>query len=91
MHILPRGFVKIRHYGIYSLRFLATVLKSNARMVIQQVESVAERIKRLTGVDLDCCPICRKGRLIPAGVIPRSRSPTSAGLNSFILQLSIPA
>jgi len=91
MHILPRGFVKIRHYGIYSLRFLATVLKSNARMVIQQVESTIERINRLTGVDLACCPFCRKGRLIPAGVIPRSRSPTSVGLNSFILQLSIPA
>ncbi len=91
MHILPRGFVKIRHYGIYSLRFMATVLKSNARMVIQQVESVAERINRLTGVDPACCPHCRKGRLIPAGIIPRSRSPTSPGLNSFILQRFIPA
>jgi Putative transposase len=27
MHISPRGFVKIHHYGIYSLRFLATVQK----------------------------------------------------------------
>ncbi|MFZ0280115.1 MAG: transposase [Bacteroidales bacterium] len=87
MHILPRGFVKIRHYGIYSLRFLATVLKSNARMVIQQVESTLDRINRLTGVDLACCPLCRKGRLIPSGVIPRSRSPTWPGLNFFILPI----
>jgi len=91
MHILPRGFVKIRHYGIYSLRFMATVLKNNARMVIQQVESVTERINRLTGINPACCPLCKKGRLIPAGVIPRNRSPTWPGLNFFIFIISMPA
>ena len=91
MHILPRGFVKIRHYGIYSLRFLATIMKKGGKMVIRQVETTAERINRLVGVDVARCPRCRKGRLIPAGVIPRSRSPTLPGLNPFILQRSIPA
>jgi hypothetical protein len=90
MHILPRGFVKIRHYGIYSLRFLTTIMKKGGKMVLQQVETTAERINRLIGVDIICCPSCRKGRLIPAGVIPRGRSPTLPCLFSFILQKSIP-
>ena len=89
MHILPRGFVKIRHYGIYSLRFLSTILKSNGRMVIQQVETATERIKRLIGIDITCCPLCRKGQLILDCVIPRSRSPTDQGLNSCIVQKSM--
>ena len=91
LHILPRGFVKIRHYGIYSLRFLSTIIKVKGKMVVEQMETSVERIKRLIGVDVTRCPLCRKGRLIPAGIIPRSRSPTSPGSNSFILQRFIPA
>jgi hypothetical protein len=70
MHILPSGFVKIRHYGIYSSRFLATIMRDKSKMVIQQVETVVERINRLTGVDVTCCPCCRKGQLILIDVIP---------------------
>lgn len=91
MHILPRGFVKIRHYGIYSLRFLSTIMKKGDKMVVSQVETTAERINRLIGVDIGCCPHCRKGRLIPASVIPRSRSPTVPRLSSFIPQNTIPS
>jgi hypothetical protein len=86
MHILPQGFVKIRHYGIYSSRFLATIMKDKSKMVIQQVETVVERINRLTGVDVTRCPSCRKGQLILVDVIPRSRSPTLLGLNSLSFQ-----
>jgi hypothetical protein len=86
MHILPSGFVKIRHYGIYSSRFRNTIMKDKSRMVIQQVETAVERINRLTGVDVTHCPRCRKGQLILVDVIPRSRSPTLLGLNSFSLQ-----
>jgi hypothetical protein len=86
MHILPSGFVKIRHYGIYSSRFRNTIMKDKSRMVIQQVETAVERINRLTGVDVTHCPRCRKGQLILVDVIPRSRSPTLLRLNSFSLQ-----
>jgi len=76
LHILPRGFVKIRHYGIYSLRFLNTIFKKGSKMVVETVETTAERINRLTGQNILCCPCCRIGQLIPVDVIPRSRSPT---------------
>jgi hypothetical protein len=86
MHILPSGFVKIRHYGIYSSRFRNTIMKDKSKMVIQLVETTIERINRLTGIDICLCPRCRKGKLILVDVIPRSRSPTILGLNSISLQ-----
>jgi uncharacterized protein (DUF2235 family) len=86
MHILPSGFVKIRHYGIYSSRFRGTIMKDKSKIVIQKVEATIERINRLIGVDITRCPCCRKGQLILVDVIPRSRSPTLLGLNSFSLQ-----
>lgn len=85
MHILPTGFVKIRHYGIYSSRFLNTIMKDKGKMVIQQVETTIERINRLIGIDVTCCPLCRRGQLIYTCVIPRSRSPGLLGLNSYSL------
>jgi len=82
MHILPSGFVKIRHYGICSSRFRNTIMKDKIKMVIKQVETTIERINRLIGVDITRCPCCRKGKLILVDVIPRSRSPTLIWLNS---------
>jgi hypothetical protein len=86
MHILPAGFVKIRHYGIYSSRFRSTILKDKDKMIIKPVETNIERINRLIGIDISRCPSCKKGLLILVDVIPRSRSPTLIGLNSFCLQ-----
>jgi hypothetical protein len=83
MHILPAGFVKIRHYGIYSSRFRNTIMKDKLKMVIRTVETAIERLNRLLGVDITLCPCCRKGKLILVDVIPRSRSPTILGLNSI--------
>ena len=86
MHILPSGFVKIRHYGIYSSRFRGTIMKDKGKIVLQHAETTIDRISRLTGVDITRCPCCRKGQLILIDVIPRSRSPTLLGLISFSLQ-----
>ena len=76
LHILPFGFVKIRHYGICSSRFHSTILKDTGKMIIKPVETDIERINRLIGIDICRCPRCRKGQLIFVDIIPRSRSPT---------------
>ena len=85
LHILPQGFVKIRHYGVYSSRFRNTVLKVDGKMVILSVETTVERVNRLIGIDVSCCPRCKKGRLIAVAVIPRSRSPDYRGILSLSL------
>jgi hypothetical protein len=74
-HILPRRFVKIRYYGIYSSRFRTLspgIVKLKAPV---KQESSIERIKRLTGVDICRCPVCKIGVMQTIGEIPRIRSP----------------
>ena len=73
LHILPKGFVRIRHYGIYSTRFRSTVARK--QMVIQPEETTLERIRRVMGIDVLLCPTCHRGSLVVAGIIPRVRSP----------------
>ena len=79
MHILPHRFVKIRRYGIYSSR--ARVLKQaqNPKMKVKTtlLETIPERIKRLTGFDVLRCPFCKKGIMQVVEIVPKIRSPTS--------------
>jgi hypothetical protein len=75
LHILPSGFVKIWHYGIYSTRFRTTILNDKDKMVIKPMEITIERIVRLTGIDVRQCPCCKKGQLVLVAIIPRVHSP----------------
>ena len=75
LHILPRRFVKIRYYGIYSTRFRTTILNDKEKMVIKPVETTIERIARLMSIDIRQCPICKMGQLVPVAIVPRIRSP----------------
>jgi len=84
-HILPRRFVKIRRYGIYSSRARALKQKQNPKMEIslKPKESLQERIKRLTGFDASRCPFCKKGTMHRVEELPRVRSPTSFYLQNI--------
>ncbi len=75
LHILPKGFVRIRHYGIYSSRFRSTVINNKDKMIIKVKESTAERLVRLTGFDVFVCNKCNKGRMLVIENLPRIRSP----------------
>lgn len=70
LHILPPGFMKIRHFG-----FLASRVKPKLRMhqmqmgvLIQNLENVKTDWKEITrdklNFDVDSCPCCKTGRLI---------------------------
>jgi len=60
-YILPKGFVKVRYYGICSTRFRNTVLKNKDKMVIKPKEATPDRIKRILRIDSYRCPFCKKG------------------------------
>jgi hypothetical protein len=75
LHILPKGFVRIRHYGIYSSRFRAKKSNEKDKMTIKTKESSAERLKRLCGYDVFICSKCNKGRMMLIETLPRIRSP----------------
>ncbi|MCA1762170.1 MAG: hypothetical protein LC664_04130 [Flavobacteriales bacterium] len=61
MHVLPKGFTRIRHYGILSSGWkkerLPALQKSLATVPIPKIE---EKSPLLHGR----CPSCKKGRLV---------------------------
>ena len=68
LHVLPDGFVKIRHYGLLASSNLRTKLVA-ARRHLEAVgkttntipppqKTLRERLLALTGVDLEICPHC---------------------------------
>lgn len=90
-HILPKGFVRIRRYGIYhptTKRNLDLQFVPDERPSIEKLEKAketsVERILRLTGFDPGLCPECKKGRMYIKKEIPRIRSP-AAHLPSLLI------
>jgi hypothetical protein len=80
LHILPPGFVKIRFYGWLAARHKATALPAiraalgaPAPVAPPKKEAPAERILRLTGVDVRRCPCCGKSSLVYLGRLPPAR------------------
>jgi hypothetical protein len=70
MHILPKGFVKIRHYGILANRNKKTKLAicrklTNSPIYKAKFEGlkIIEILQILTGKNVMECPNCSKGKL----------------------------
>jgi len=71
LHVLPKGFVRIRHYG-----FLGSRSKNEKISIIRLIQGVVEKVKaavketweqtllRLTGLDAKLCPECQKGTML---------------------------
>ncbi len=69
LHVLPKGFQRLRHYGLLANRYKMIKLEQ-ARTALNQPkvelnikENVDELMLRLTGVDITLCPRCGCGRL----------------------------
>jgi len=77
MHILPKGFVKIRHYGILGNRYAKklVLLRKQNPALHKEKENLSDRLKRLTGFDMLLCPFCKKGQMHTFEELPRIRSP----------------
>ena len=69
LHVLPDGFVRIRHFGFLANRGRTGKLAQCRALLAAvppetpAVESVAALLLRLTGVDITQCPVCRAGHL----------------------------
>lgn len=81
LHILPEGFVRIRHFGLLANRHraenlaLCRQLLAVAEPATQPDSALAplhrtERYQQLTGVDPSLCPQCGLGRLIQIQILP---------------------
>jgi len=78
LHILPKGFTKVRAYGwLASRNKTANLAAIRAALGVAAPpppaeETTAERILRLTGINVKTCPCCRTGILVYLGSIAPS-------------------
>lgn len=78
LHVLPKGFVRIRHFGFLANRNKAEHIEKLRRVFELPLDtenddpqSIEEQIHKLTGIDLGLCPCCKKGRMILVGELPK--------------------
>jgi hypothetical protein len=83
LHSLPKGFVRIRHYGFLAnrnrmakLNIIRSLLKLPTPVAKMQT-SFEKIMLQLTGIDITTCPCCNKGKMQLLEKIPmyRARAP----------------
>ncbi|MBI2016353.1 MAG: IS91 family transposase [Candidatus Rokubacteria bacterium] len=76
LHIVPDGFVRIRHFGLLANRRRAAALAQCRALLAQPPpppappESARDLLLRLTGLDIERCPVCQQGRLRQVETLP---------------------
>ena len=85
LHVLPGGFVRIRHFGFLATRGRTAklarcraLLTAGPPTAPAAPEPVAALMLRLTGVDIGQCPVCRAGRLRAIAVFRPGHLPAPA-------------
>jgi hypothetical protein len=100
LHVLPKGFSRIRHYGLYASRNVATKLQT-ARLLLERDGKTCppitattphapwwQRLLERTGVDIMACPSCG-GRLVRrCEVGPAAPHPLTVALDAATLDTS---
>ncbi len=84
LHVMPRGFMRIRHFGLLANRARRSALTRCRAFLGQpppsdpQPESVAALLQRLTGIDLSRCPVCHEGRMQIAVIVNTASPPDTS-------------
>jgi Putative transposase len=87
LHVLPRGFMRLRHYGFLANRHKASTLRRCRELLGQQpseppprcAKSVVQWMQEVTGIDLTQCPHCGARPLIRLPLSPLSIPAASRG------------
>jgi hypothetical protein len=85
LHSLPKGFVRIRHYGFLANRNRSANLNVIRRLLklpsepAKSVDSLEQMMLLITGIDITTCPCCNKGKMKLLAEIPmyRARAPNN--------------
>jgi hypothetical protein len=84
LHSLPKGFVRIRHYGFLANRNRRANLKLIRKLLnlptqpAKSQASLEQMMLQLVGTDITTCPCCNQGKMKLLADIPacRARAPT---------------
>jgi hypothetical protein len=72
LHVLPPGYVRIRHYGLLANRNCKGAItacreilgsKETPTKKTDRRETWQEQLLRICGIDVTACPVCQKGRM----------------------------
>lgn len=82
LHVVPDRFVRIRHFGLLANRTRQAKLARCRQLLAAPpaaapgpLESVAALMLRLTGLDIERCPVCQEGRLRIVAILAPTTSP----------------
>jgi hypothetical protein len=84
LHVLPKGFPRIRHYGLLANRRKDQKLQRCRELLGQQQreevreEPLAALMLRVTSLDITLCPYCRTGHLRQVALLPPLLGPIDA-------------
>ncbi|HSQ84420.1 MAG TPA: IS91 family transposase [Desulfobacterales bacterium] len=77
LHVLPKGLIKIRYFGFLAhtnkkkdIPLIRKLIDPDATLPKKINESISEMMLRLTGIDISCCPVCKKGKMIRIRKLP---------------------
>ena len=77
LHVLPKGLIKIRYFGFLAhtnkkkdIPLIRKLIDADATLPEKIDESISEMMLRLTGIDISCCPVCKKGKMIRIRKLP---------------------
>ena len=86
LHVLPHGFMRLRHYGFLANRHKARALRRCRELLGQPAEppprrpqSVIQWMQEVTGIDLTQCPHCGSRPLVRLPLPPLSTRVASRG------------
>ena len=70
LHVIPKGFVRVRHFGFLANRSKGLLSKCRQLLDLSPTvpklptRSVQALMLQLTGIDITRCPLCQKGTLL---------------------------
>ena len=87
LHILPKGFMKIRYFGFLghankkkAIKLIWKLINPDAEIADKVVETVQEIMLRVSGIDITLCQNCGKGRMVCVGALPEREQQHSSML-----------
>jgi hypothetical protein len=83
LHVLPDGFMRVRHFGFLANRSKKQALAQCRKLLDldpalpqSPILSAKDQLVKITGVDLSRCPCCHEGTMITVGDLPALPSVT---------------
>lgn len=76
LHVLPKGFCKIRYFGIFASRNRKNTLMKCKKILAYGTKkskftglSWKDALRLITGIDVSKCPVCKTGNMITISIL----------------------